>query len=182
MAARGSHGEPTIGNKSSFVNSGPAARRMLIPEIKDDRGQTKESLISQKREGCKMKMLKILFVLFCLLAYAWAFSRPVQAQVFQTLYGSHPTGAAAEDTRPFKALVERTSPLFADRQMTLKIADVPAGQQVTVLETYNTNRHNRSLTLLVAYTGKDGKDRMGWFYGTLHVNYPDKQSVPLASR
>ena len=118
-----------------------------------------------------MKMLKILFVLFCLLAYAWTFSQPVRAQVFQPLYASHQPGAAAEDTRPFKALVERTSPLFADRQMTLKIADVPAGQQVTVLETYNTNRSDR-LLLLVAYTGKDGKDRMGWFYGTLNVHYP----------
>ena len=58
-----------------------------------------------------MKMLKMLFVLFCLLAYAWVFSRPAQAQVFQPLYASHPTSSAAEDTRPFKALVERTSPL-----------------------------------------------------------------------
>ena len=118
-----------------------------------------------------MKVFKVLFVLFCLLAYAWAFSRPAQAQVFQTLYASHTMNAAAENTVPFKALVERTSPLFADRQMTLKIADVPAGQQVTVLETYNTNRSDR-LLLLVAYTGKDGKDRMGWFYGTLNVHYP----------
>jgi hypothetical protein len=51
MAPGGSHGEPTIGNKSSFVNPGPAARRMLIPEIKDDRGQTKGSLNSQKKGG-----------------------------------------------------------------------------------------------------------------------------------
>ena len=119
-----------------------------------------------------MKVLKVLFVLFCLLAYAWAFSRPVQAQVFQPLYASHPTGAAGEDTRPFKALVERTSPLFADRQMTLKIADVPAGQQVTVLEKYTTNRSDRLLVLLVEYTDKSGKELMGWFYGTLHVSYP----------
>jgi hypothetical protein len=119
-----------------------------------------------------MKMLKILFVLFCLLAYAWTFSRPVQSQGFQPLYASHPTGAAAEDMRPFKALVERTSPLFADRQMTLKIADVPAGQQVTVLETYNTNRSDRLLILLVAYADKDGRERTGWFCGTLHVHYP----------
>ncbi|HEX9158348.1 MAG TPA: hypothetical protein VF827_10040 [Syntrophales bacterium] len=119
-----------------------------------------------------MKMLKILFVLFCLLAYAWTFSRPVQAQVFQPLYASHPTSAAGEDTRPIKALVERTSPLFADRQMTLKIADVPAGQQVTVLERYTTNRGDRVLILLVEYTDKSGKERMGWFCGTLRVHYP----------
>jgi hypothetical protein len=119
-----------------------------------------------------MKVFKILFVLLSLLAYAWVFSLPAQAQVFQPLAASHTMNAAAENTVPFKALVERTSPLYADRQMTLKIADVPAGQQVTVLETYNTNRHNRNLTLLVAYTGKDGKDRMGWFYGTLNVHYP----------
>ncbi len=119
-----------------------------------------------------MKMLKILFVLFCLLAYAWTFSQPVQAQVFQPLYASYPAGAAAEDTRPFKALVNKTSPLFADRQMTLKIADVPAGQQVTVLERYTTNRNDRVLILLVEYTDKSGKELMGWFYGTLHVSYP----------
>ena len=119
-----------------------------------------------------MKMLKILFVLFCLLAYAWTFSQPVRAQVFQPLYASHQPSAAGEDTRPFKALVERTSPLFADRQMTLKIADVPAGQQVTVLEKYTTNRSDRLLVLLVEYTDKSGKELMGWFYGTLHVSYP----------
>ena len=119
-----------------------------------------------------MKVLKVLFVLFCLLAYAWTFSRPVQAQVFQPLYASHPTGAAAGDTRPFKALVERTSPLFADRQLTLKIADVPAGQQVTVLEKYTTNRSDRALVLLVEYTDKRGKELMGWFYGTLRISYP----------
>ena len=119
-----------------------------------------------------MKVLKVLFVLFCLLAYAWAFSRPVQAQVFQPLYASYPTNAAATETLPFKALVERTSPLFADRQMTLKIADVPAGQQVTVLEKYNTNRSDRLLVLLVEYTDKSGKELMGWFYGTLHIHYP----------
>jgi len=119
-----------------------------------------------------MKVLKVLFVLFCLLAYAWAFSRPVQAQVFQPLYASYPTSAAGEDTRPFKALVERTSPLFADRQMTLKITDVPAGQQVTVLEKYTTNRSDRLLVLLVAYADKDGRERTGWFCGTLHVHYP----------
>ena len=119
-----------------------------------------------------MKMLKILFVLFCLLAYAWTFSRPVQAQVFQPLYASYPTSAAATETLPFRALVERTSPLFADRQMTLKIADVPAGQQITVLEKYTTNRSDRLLVLLVEYTDKSGKELMGWFYGTLHVSYP----------
>ena len=119
-----------------------------------------------------MKVLKVLFVLFCLLAYAWTFSQPVQAQVFQPMYASHPTGAAGEDTRPFKALVERTSPLFADRQMTLKIADVPAGQHVTVLEKYSTNRSDRVLILLVEYTDKSGKELMGWFCGTLRVHYP----------
>ena len=118
-----------------------------------------------------MKVLKVLFVLFCLLAYAWSFSRPVQAQVFQPLYASHPTGAAAEDTQPFKALVERTSPLFADRQMTSKIADVPAGQHVTVLEKHTTNRSDRVL-LLVEYPDKSGKGHLGWFYGTLRVSYP----------
>jgi hypothetical protein len=54
----------------------------------------------------------------------------------------------------------------------LKIADVPAGQQVTVLETYNTNRGDRLLILLVAYADKDGRERTGWFCGTLHVHYP----------
>jgi hypothetical protein len=119
-----------------------------------------------------MKVLKVLFVLFCLLAYAWAFSRPVQAQVFQPLYASYPANAAAGDSSPFRAMVERTSPLFADRQMTLKIADVPAGQQVTVLEKYTTNRSDRLLILLVAYADKDGRERTGWFYGTLRVHYP----------
>ena len=117
-----------------------------------------------------MKTLKMLFVLFCLLAYAWVFSLSAQAQAFQPLYASHTTNAAP-DTIPFKALVERNSPLFADRQMTLKIADVPAGHQVTVLEKYHTNQ-GKLVVLLVEYTDKSGKELMGWFCGTLHVNYP----------
>jgi len=119
-----------------------------------------------------MKMLKILFVLFCLLAYAWAFSRPVQAQVFQTLYASYPTNSAAGDTLPFKALVERTSPLFADRQMTLKIAEIPRGDHVTVLEKYDINPGKGLCTLRVVYTDKSGKESAGWLSGTLHVHYP----------
>ena len=119
-----------------------------------------------------MKAFKILFVLFCLLAYAWVFSLPAKAQAFQPLYASHTTNAAPTDTIPFKALVERNSPLFADRQMTLKIADVPAGQQVTVLEKYQTNQGNRLVVLLVEYSDKSGKELMGWFCGTLNVHYP----------
>jgi hypothetical protein len=119
-----------------------------------------------------MKVFKMLFVLFCLLAYVWAFCRPVNAQGFQPLYTSHQSNIAATDTLPFKAMVERTSPLFADRQMTLKIADVPAGQQVTVLERYTANRGDRLLVLLVSYTDKSGKELMGWFFGSLHVHYP----------
>jgi len=120
-----------------------------------------------------MRVVKILFVLFCLLAYAWAFSRsPVQAQAFQPLYASQTTNAAPTDTIPFKALVERNSPLFADRQMTLKIADVPAGHHVAVLEKYSTNRIDLLLVLLVEHTDKSGKELIGWFCGTLHVNYP----------
>ncbi len=42
MAPRGSHGEPTIGNKSSFVNSGPAARLMLIPETRKNKVNPKD--------------------------------------------------------------------------------------------------------------------------------------------
>ena len=144
---------------------------MLISETKKNEVNP-TGLRAHKKEGCEMRVFKILFVLFCLLAYAWAFSRPVQAQVFQPLYASYPTSAAAEDTLPFRALVERTSPLFADRQMTLKIADVPAGQQDTVLKKYTSNRSDRLLILLVAYADKDGRERTGWFCGTLHVHYP----------
>ena len=119
-----------------------------------------------------MRVFKIMFVLLCLLAYAWVFSLPAQAQVFQPLYASYTTKAAPADTIPFKALVERNSPLFADRKMTLKITDVPAGQQVTVLEKYHTNQGNEVLVLLVEYTDKSGKELMGWFCGTLRVRYP----------
>ena len=119
-----------------------------------------------------MKVFKILFVLICLLAYAWVFSLPAQAQAFQPLYARHQASGDALNAYPFNVVVERTSPLFADRQMTLKIADVPAGQQVTVLEKYTTNRSDRLLVLLVEYADKDGRERMGWFCGTLHVKYP----------
>ena len=118
-----------------------------------------------------MKMFKMCFVLCCLLAYMWAFSLPAKGQDFQPRDVSHET-AATNTSLPFKAMVERNSPVFADRQMTLKIAEVKASQQVTVLEIGGAARNGRPFTLLVAYTDKDGSERAGWFYGTLHVRAP----------
>jgi hypothetical protein len=119
-----------------------------------------------------MKVLKVLFILFCLLAYGWAFSKPLPAQVGKPASVFLQNSAAVTDTLPFKALVERASPLFGDRQMTVKIADVRAGQQVTVLEKADMNRGNRLVVLLVSYADKDGKEMNGWLYGTLHVHLP----------
>ncbi len=120
-----------------------------------------------------MKTLKMLFVLVCLLAYMWVFSMPAQGQDFKPLFAPHPQKIAADTTLPFQALVERNSPLYADRQMTEKIKDVPAGHQVMVLRKYGTGNGDRPLILLVAYTDNQGKDHMGWFYGTMHVHVPN---------
>jgi hypothetical protein len=125
-----------------------------------------------------MKMLKMLFVLFCLLAYTWVFSLPAQGQAFQILQA----GGDATNVFPFNAVVEKTSPLFADRQMILKIAEIPPGDQITVFEKHVIDPGKGILTLLVIYTDKSGKERAGWLAGTLHVNYPHKQAVPSASR
>ena len=119
-----------------------------------------------------MKMIKMLFVLFCLLAYLWAFSLPAKGQDFQPRNVSLAT-AATNTSLPFKAMVERNSPVYADRQMTVKIAEVKAGQQVTVLEISGAARNGRPFTLLVSYTDKGGVERAGWFYGTLHVHVPN---------
>lgn len=119
-----------------------------------------------------MKMLKMLFVLFCLLAYTWVFSLPAQGQDLQPMFAPHPNNAAVNTALPFQAMVERNSPLFADRQMTLKISDVPAGQQVMVLAINGAMSGGRPSTLLVTYADRDGKERAGWFYGTLHVHLP----------
>ena len=129
-----------------------------------------------------MKMLKMLFVLFCLLAYTWVFSLPAQGQVFQPMYASYQASGDGLNAHPFNAMVEKTSPLFADRQMTLKIAEIPRGDQVTVHEKYDINPAKGLFALLVTYTDKSGKERLGWLSGTLHVNYPHEQTVPLASR
>jgi hypothetical protein len=148
----------------------------------EERGQSRETLNSQKREDPKMKMLKMLFVLFCLLAYAWVFSLPAQAQVFQPMYASYQASGDALNAFPFNAVVEKTSPLFADRQMTLKIAEIPPGDQITVHEKYNVNRDKGLFIMLVTYTDRSGKERAGWLSGTLHAHYPNQQTVPLASR
>lgn len=118
-----------------------------------------------------MKMFKMLFVLVCLLAYMWVFSLPSQGQDFQTRNVSHET-AATNTSLPFKAMVERDSPVYADRHMTAKITEVKAGEPVTVLEISGPARNGRPFTLLIAYTDRNGMERMGWFYGTLHVHVP----------
>ncbi len=74
-----------------------------------------------------MKLAKMSFILVCLFAYAWTFCGPARGQEFQQRYVSQPVNAAAVDSLPFKAVLERVSPLYADRQMTLKIAEIPAG-------------------------------------------------------
>ena len=129
-----------------------------------------------------MRVFKLLFVLFCLLAYAWVFSLPAQAQAFQPQYARHQASGDALNAFPFNAVVKKTSPLFADRQMILKIAEIPPGDQITVFEKHVIDPGKGILTLLVIYTDKSGKERAGWMSGTLHVNYPHKQTVPLASR
>jgi len=119
-----------------------------------------------------MKVIKVLFVLFCLLAFAWAFSRPIHAQAIRLASVSSQNPAAVTDTFPFTLFVERICPLFADRLMTLKIADIPAGQHVTVLQKTEMNQGNRLVVLLVSYADRDGKEKHGWVSGTLHVHIP----------
>jgi hypothetical protein len=118
-----------------------------------------------------MKMFKVLFVLICLVAYMWAFSLPAKGEDVRPLNVSHST-AGTNTSLPFKAMVEKTSPVYADRQMTLKIAEVKAGQLVTVLEISGPVTSGRPFSLLVAYTDHSGSERAGWFYGTLHARVP----------
>jgi hypothetical protein len=119
-----------------------------------------------------MKVIKVLFVLFCLLAFAWTFSRPIHAQTIQLASISSQNPAAVTNTLPFKLFVERICPLFADRLMTSKIADIPAGHPVTVLKKIELNPDKRLVVLLVSYTDRDGKEKCGWVSGTLHVHMP----------
>lgn len=119
-----------------------------------------------------MKLLKLSFVLVCLLAYAWAFSTPAKGETFQPRYVSQPANAAVTETLPFKAVLERMSPLYADRQMTLKIAEIPAGYNVVVLEKHDMKRGNGLVSLRVACADGKGKEYTGWVYGTLHVVVP----------
>jgi hypothetical protein len=116
-----------------------------------------------------MKALKILFVLFCLLAYAWAFSQPIHAQSVQLASASSQITAATVGSLPFKMLIERSCPLYADRQMTLKIAEIPAGYNVVALEKYDLQHSQGIAVLRVAYADGRGKEYTGWVYGTLHV-------------
>ncbi len=141
---------------------------MLIMEVKKNE-VIQMSLNLEKREGLKMKALKILFVLFCLLAYAWAFSQPIHAQSVQPVSASSQISAAPVGSLPFKMLIERNCPLYADRQMTLKIAEIPAGYNVVTLEKYDVQSSQGTVVLRVAYADGKGKDYKGWVYGTLHV-------------
>ena len=118
-----------------------------------------------------MKMFKMLFVLVCLLAYMWVFSLPAKGQDIHP--PNVPNATAATNTSlPFKAMVEKNSPVYADRHMTARIGEVKAGEQVTVLEIGGPARNDRPVTLLVAYKDRNGMERAGWFYGTLHVHVP----------
>ena len=119
-----------------------------------------------------MKLFKVSFILVCLLAYAWVFCGPAKAQEFKPRYISHTMPASSAETLPFKAVLERMSPLCADRQMTIKIAEIPAGHSIVVLEKYDAQRGNGLVDLRVAYADGKGKEYTGWVSGTLHVNVP----------
>ncbi len=119
-----------------------------------------------------MKALKILFVLFCLLAYAWAFSQPIHAQSVQPVSASSQISASPVGSLPFKMLIERDCPLYADRQMTLKIGEIPAGYNVVTLERYDVQRSQGTVVLRVAYADGNGKRYTGWVTGTLHAKVP----------
>jgi hypothetical protein len=119
-----------------------------------------------------MKALKVLFVLFCLLAYAWAFSQPSHAQSVQPVSTSSQISAAAVGSLPFKLLIERTCPLYADRLLNSRLAEIPTGDQVLVLEKYEMHSGSGLSVLRVIYVDKKGKELTGWVYGTLHVHYP----------
>ncbi len=144
---------------------------MLIMEVKKNE-VIQMSLNSEKREGLKMKALKILFVLFCLLAYAWAFSQPIHAQSAQPVSASSQISAAPVGSLPFKMMIERNCPLYADKQMTLKITEIPAGYNVVTLEKYDLQNSQGTVVLRVAYADGKGKEYTGWVCGTLHVMVP----------
>jgi hypothetical protein len=124
------------------------------------------------KEGPNMKLLKLLFVLFCLLAFAWAFSQPIHAQSVQPVSTSSQISAAAVGSLPFRMLIERSCPLYADRLLNSRIADIPAGDQVMVLEKYEMHSGSGLAVLRVIYVNKKGKEFTGWVYGTLHVHHP----------
>jgi hypothetical protein len=119
-----------------------------------------------------MKALKVLFVLFCLLAFAWVFSLPIHAQSVQPVSTSSQISAAAVGSLPFKMLIERSCPLFADRLLNSRIADIRTGDHVLVLEKYDMQQGNGLVVLRVVYVDKKGKEFTGWVYGTLHVHHP----------
>ncbi len=144
---------------------------MLIMEVKKNE-VIQMSLNTEKREGLKMKALKILFVLFCLLAYAWAFSQPIHAQSAQPVSASSQISASPVGSLPFKMMIERNCPLYADKQMTLKIAEIPAGYNVVTLERYDVQRSQGTVVLRVAYADGNGIRYTGWVSGTLNVKVP----------
>lgn len=119
-----------------------------------------------------MKALKLLFVLFCLLAFALAFSQPIHAQSVQPVSTSSQISAAAVASPPFKLLIERTCPLYADKLLTSRLAEIPTGDQVMVLEKYDMQQGSKLVVLRVVYVDKTGKEFTGWLCGTLHVHYP----------
>ncbi len=113
-----------------------------------------------------MKVAKVSFVLICLLAYTWVFCMPAQGQEYR------PQAGSSAAVHPFKVMLERNSPLYADRQMTSAIAEIPAGYNVVVLEKYDLQSSQRTVVLRVAYADGKGKEYTGWVYGTLNVHVP----------
>ncbi len=118
-----------------------------------------------------MKMFKLIFILLCLLAYVVAFWKPVNAQAAQPASVSIQSMAAV-DSLPFRMLLEKACPLYAQRDMASVIATIPAGKQVVALEKYDMGRGDGLVVVRVQYVDMHGTEHTGWVYGTLHVTFP----------
>jgi hypothetical protein len=119
--------------------------------------------------GNKMNATKLMLTLSCfvVILILAAHTAGARGMHFENKPVSMSVGTVTSP--PFTMRVDALCPLFAEKELTSKITDIPAGTRVLVTQKFSSmDQGNKMVTLRVKYL-----EYTGWVYGTLRVALPN---------
>jgi hypothetical protein len=116
-----------------------------------------------------MNATKLMLTLSCLVVILIIAAHTAGARGMNFENQPVPMSAGAVTSPPFTMRVDALCPLFAEKELVSKIADIPAGTRVLVTKKFSSmDQGCKMVTLRVKYL-----EYTGWVHGTLHVALPN---------